>query len=255
MDSVNVDIVEPVTDFLSEHENGLLSIMGPTASGKTGLSIALAQDLEKRCGKTVEIICVDSRQVYRGIDIASTKITETEKQGIIHHGLDLITPEEEYSVVEFQQYAFGLIGNIFQRGNIPMLCGGTMLWLDAITENYEFGAKGEKSDKKNKPKWPSLKIGIHWERDRLYERINKRAEVIFGNAFFAEMVDIFAKYPNITRTARTTMGFNEAQSYLDGLMTQTEALYRYQQASRRYAKRQLTWWRGREDIVWITGTD
>ena len=131
--SIPQKIDSHLTTLLAEDEH-LISVLGPTASGKTSFSIQLAKYVEAEFSKTCEIICVDSRQVYRDISITSTKITPEEMQGIVHHGLDLVNPDEEYSVYNFQQYCFRLIPKILERGNVPILCGGTMLWLDAVTE-------------------------------------------------------------------------------------------------------------------------
>lgn len=238
-------------NFLAQHPAGLLVVLGPTASGKTGLSVELAHFVQQMTGKTVEIISVDSRQIYKDCDISSAKIGEVEKQGIGHHGIDMVDLETEYSVYDWQQYCVTTINKIRQRGHIPMLVGGTMLWLDAVTENYDFAEKGVKSDRRNTPLWPCLKLGLCWPRSVLYQRINERAKIQFESGLIAETKRVLEQYPTITKAAFTSFGYQEIQAYLLGLMTYQEALNKNQQRNRNYAKKQLTWWRGRTDVEWI----
>lgn len=245
------EIFQKISDFLDQNPNGVLEIFGPTASGKTDLSVEIAKTFGP-----AEVISVDSRQVFRGFDVSSAKITEEEMQGVPHWGLDLITPEEEYSVADFQWYAFQKIQEIQVRGPVPILCGGTMLWLDAISENYIFAEnKKEKSTQKGSPRWPFLKIGIHWNRDVLYNRCNRRAVGMFEHGLIEEVQTMRKHYPAMTRSASTNLGYQEIQAYLDGLYSFQEALEHYQKRTRNYAKRQLTWWRGRDDIQWIEGAN
>lgn len=245
-----VEIQKRVLAFLKENKNGVLEILGPTASGKTGYSIFLAHWIEKNSGKKCEIISVDSRQIFRGCTISSAKITEEEAQGVPHHGLNIANPEETYSVVQFQTYAFKKIKEIIARGNIPILCGGTMLWLDAISENYIFTDDPDaKSTKRGKPQYPFLKMGMYWDRAKLYARLNLRSAKMFEGGMIEEAQEMLQK--NISKSALTSFGYQEIAGFLDGTMTKTEALTLNQKRNRNYAKRQLTWWRGRNDIFWI----
>lgn len=241
-------------EFLTLHSNGIVVILGTTASGKTGVSVQLAQWLDSHMGKTCEIISVDSRQVYKDCDISSAKITEAEKQGVVHHGIDIVELETVYSVYDWQQYCFKTIKAIQARGHVPILAGGTMLWLDAVTENYDFDEKGVKSDRKKSPLWPSLKIGLGWPREVLYERINQRAQEQFDQGLIAETKAVLKAHPNISKSAFTSFGYQEIEAYLKGLLTYDEALNKNQQRNRNYAKKQLTWWRGRQDVNWIDMT-
>lgn len=238
-------------EFLRAQPNGLLVVLGPTASGKTGVSVPLAHWIEAQLGKRCEIISVDSRQVYKDCDISSAKITEEEKQGIVHHGIDMVDLKTVYSVYDWQQYCYKTIKSIQARGHVPILAGGTMLWLDAVTENYDFDEKGVKSDRKKAPLWPSLKIGLRWPREVLYERINQRAREQFENGLVEETKTVLAKHPKISKSAFTSFGYQEIEAYLQGLTTYEEALNKNQQRNRNYAKKQLTWWRGRQDVNWI----
>ncbi len=248
-----------VAEFLEENPQGVLEIIGPTASGKTGFSIEVAQFIASKLNREVEIISVDSRQVYKDCDISSAKITKEESQGVVHHGINLVNLDESYDVVKFKAYGFKTIKAILDRGNIPVLCGGTMLWLDAISENYVFSENPsndgdsifEKSTQKSAPLWPFLKLGLQWDREVLYDRINRRAEYQFENGLIEETKMVLEKYPGITKSAFTSFGYKEIQAYLEGTSTYEEALKLNQQRNRNYAKRQLTWWRGRADIEWI----
>ncbi len=265
-------IQEKSIDFIKENPNGVLEILGATASGKTDFTIELAKFIEKKTNKKSEIIVVDSRQIYRECNISSAKITEEETQTVTHWGMDLKNPDENFSVYEFQQYAFEKIEEIQNRGNIPILSGGTMLWLDAISENYIFtknpvkennledktrsrinleGKQYEKSPKKGKTKYPFLKIGLFHEREVLYKRINNRAQIQFESGLIEETKMIMKKY-SLSPNTYTSFGYKEINEYLQGKITYKRALEINQQRNRNYAKRQLTWWRGRNDVIWST---
>lgn len=241
------EIFERMRAFLEEHSLGVLEILGATASGKSAFAVAVA----KRIGRA-EIISVDSRQVYRGIDISSAKISVAEMQGVPHHGLNLVSPEEDFSVYDFQRYAFQVIEMIQSRGNVPILCGGTMLWLDAVSEHYVFSdQKDEKSAQKGCSKWPFLKIGLCWDRAVLYERINLRARLQFESGLVEETRSVLEKY-QVTKSVFSSFGYQEIKAYLDGMISCDEALRLNQKRNRNYAKRQLTWWRGRGEVFWVT---
>ncbi len=244
------DIQQNALSFLEENSKGVIEILGPTASGKTGFSVYIAKWIEKMHGKKCEIISFDSRQVFRGCDISSAKIMEEEMQEIPHHGLNIADPSETYCVVQFQKYAFEKIEEILSRGNVPILCGGTMLWLDAVTENYIFtDDPSEKSTQRGKPHWPVLKIGMHWDRAKLYERLNLRSVQMFEGGMIEETKEMLQK--NLSKSLLTSFGYQEIAAWLEGKISKEEALALNQQRNRKYAKRQLTWWRGREDVLWI----
>lgn len=244
------EIEQKIKIFLQKEESGVLEILGATASGKTGFSVRIAQWIEKELGKKCEIISVDSRQIFRGCNISSAKVTEEEMQEIAHHGLDIADPSETYSVVQFQQYAFEKIEEILARGNVPILCGGTMLWLDAVSENYVFTEDpNKKSTKRKASRWPFLKIGMHWDRALLYERLNKRSIQMFEGGMIEETKEMLTK--NLSRSTLTSFGYQEIMAWKEGKISKEEALMLNQKRNRNYAKRQLTWWRGREDVLWF----
>ncbi|MCK5461261.1 hypothetical protein KAI58_04725 [Candidatus Gracilibacteria bacterium] len=245
------EILKKVLDFYDQNSQSVLEIVGPTASGKTDFTVETAQFLEKSIGKKAEVIVVDSRQVYRECNISSAKITKEEMCGVVHWGIDLKNPDEDFSVYAFQQYAFAKIQEILNRGNIPILSGGTMLWLDSISKNYIFAeTQKEKSQKKGTPKWLFLKVGIFCEREILYERINARALKQFENGLIEETAQILKQY-DVSSSVMTSFGYTEIKDFLEGYISYDEALTQNQKRNRNYAKRQLTWWRGRDDVIWM----
>lgn len=245
-----IEILQLIKKFAQENANPIIEILGPTASGKTGFSVEVAKKISPS-----EILSVDSRQIYQEMDISSAKVTAQEMQGIPHWGLDLIRPDATFSAYDFQKYAFDCIDRIRSRGALPILCGGTMLWLDAISENYIFHeTPNKKSVQRGKPRFPVLKIGLHWDRKTLYERIDTRAEWQFEHGLIEETEKILKKY-TLSRSALTSFGYREIKDFLDGRIDREEALRRNQKRNRNYAKRQLTWWRGREDVIWVDGAE
>jgi tRNA dimethylallyltransferase len=118
----------------------LLTILGPTATGKSDLAVDIALWLKKTQGKTAEIISADSRQIYTGLDIGSGKITKKEMRGVTHHGLDIVSPKRKrlFSVSEFQKYAYQKIDEILAKGHVPILCGGTGFYISSIVDGTVF---------------------------------------------------------------------------------------------------------------------
>jgi tRNA dimethylallyltransferase len=244
------EILEKIYAFLNtkSDQEKVLEILGPTASGKTNFALWLAKKINP-----AEIISVDSRQIYRKVDIASAKISNDEMQGIPHWGLGIRNPDEEFSVYDFQQYGFSKIKEILDKKSLPILCGGTMLWLDSISENYIFSSDlSIKSNTKGNSLYKFLKIGIHWERKILYERINKRSQWLFENGLIEETQNLLTHY-NLSHSALSSFGYQEIRDYLDEKLSYDEALLLNQKRNRNYAKRQLTWWRGRNDVIWLDG--
>ncbi len=126
-----------VIDFLiSEPKKPLIVILGPTASGKTAFSIRLAHELQG-FGKTAEVVNADSRQLYRGFDIGTAKITPDEMQGIRHHLVDVLDPQQDCTIAWYKQEAQRVIADIHERGNIPLLVGGSMLYVSALIDGFE----------------------------------------------------------------------------------------------------------------------
>jgi tRNA dimethylallyltransferase len=246
--------------FTRQPTNKIIEILGATASGKSRLAVEIALKLKRENNITAEIISVDSKQIYQDCDISSAKISVEEMQGIVHHGLNICTLDKEFNAYLFQQYAFEIIRKIQNRGHLPILCGGTMMWLDAISEDYQFGW-WQRIWRKISPKkfsggkfsWEFFKIGINWERAKIYQRCDERAVWQFENGIIEETEKVLQKYPNITKSAFTSFGYQEIKQFLAGEISQEKALKTNQQRNRNYVKKQLTWWRGRNDVHLVDG--
>lgn len=282
----------------------VLAVVGPTASGKTALAVELA----KRLGG--EIVSADSMQIYKGMDIASAKPTEAEKQGIPHHMMDFLSPETPYSVAEYVKAARACILEIYKRQKLPILVGGTGLYVDSLLTGTQFietetdfdlrarletefdALGGEKmleklaafdrdtaarlhpnnrkriirafevytltgktmtealaaSREKPSPFTPCY-IGIAYEnREILYDRINRRVDIMLENGLLAEARAFFQGTPD---TAAQAIGYKELKPYLDGVLSLDEAVENLKRATRNYAKRQITWFKRNPQIHWI----
>jgi tRNA dimethylallyltransferase len=160
----------PLSQIETPKSDEIIVIAGPTASGKTDLSIQVALKFNG------EVISADSRQIYRGLDIGSAKITKQEMRGVPHHLIDILSPGEKYSVAQFQADTLSLIKDIQERGKIPIICGGTGLYIESVVEGYQFGDSGGKSKLKNGYN-PKFRVYLlHWPRDILRERISLRVD-------------------------------------------------------------------------------
>ncbi|MFQ9977074.1 tRNA (adenosine(37)-N6)-dimethylallyltransferase MiaA [Clostridium cadaveris] len=279
-------------------DNKILVLSGPTAVGKTSLSIELAHKLNG------EIISCDSMQIYKYMDIGSAKITSEEMDGIPHHMIDIIEPNESFTVADFKERASKLINDIKSRGKLPMLVGGTGLYIDSIICNLSF-TDGNKDDEyriyleslaKEKGKEYVHKLleevdsisakNIHYNnlkrviralevfkitgkpfseynigkkkydvpydvyyyvltmnRGELYERINKRVDIMFDDGLLEEVQKLKDLGYNSEMQSMNGIGYKELLHYLDGNISLEEAKDMIKQGSRNYAKRQLTWFR------------
>jgi tRNA dimethylallyltransferase len=279
----------------------LISISGPTASGKSGLAVALAKALEKE-GQRAEIVSCDSMQIYRGMDVGTGKVKPEEQEGIPHRLLDLLDPSEECSLADFTALAHEAIEQVAKTGALPILCGGTGLYLDHILYNTTLSdvpadealrAELEQYDNdtlhqrlaaadpesavaihknnrkrviraleiylvsgKTKSYYDSIsksKVSrynakrVHLvsnDRDFLYERINRRVDGMFLEGLEAEVRRVFSQNPS--KTAAQAIGYKEFLPYFEGSCTLLEVKEQIKQASRNYAKRQLTWFKKEE---------
>jgi len=282
-------------------------ITGPTATGKTALGVALAKELDG------EIVSADSMQVYRRMDIGTAKVTLEEMQGVPHHMLDVAEPYENYSVARYVNQADICVQDILKRGKLPIIVGGTGLYIDSLIAGRDFGEDssdealrlelsarydsvgGEKmleelgafdperakklypSDKnrivralevyytsgktitqhddetrKLPPRYDAAEIALSFEdRADLYARIDKRAELMADSGLFDEVRALLKSGVPEKCTAMQAIGYKEAAMALRGEISENEALEIIKRESRRYAKRQLTWLRRKENIGWI----
>lgn len=139
-----IDTARITTFFSLETEKPVIVIYGPTASGKTGLSVDIATSYGG------EIISADSRQIYRGLDIGTGKITQEEMSEVPHHMIDIITPDKDFSVVEYRNLALPILENIWKRGKIPIICGGTGLYIDSLIYERSFPKIPPDKERRNK---------------------------------------------------------------------------------------------------------
>ena len=286
--------------------NNLICICGPTASGKTGLSVALAQRLDG------EVVSCDSMQIYRGMDVGTAKPDREEMGGVPHHLLDVAEPGEDFSVGRYVKLAEAAITDIHSRGKTAIVCGGTGLYMDSLIKGETFAApsrpaqreyvehiaeeKGiqfaydmlmdadpetaEKlhlSDRKRilralevflitgmplsyhnaqsrlrPPKYEPAWIGLSFrDRSRLYARVDARVDRMMAQGLEAEVRRLLEAGIDPRTTAMQAIGYKELAAALRGETTLDRAVEQIKQSSRRYAKRQLTWFRRNEAIRWI----
>ena len=277
----------------NSRKNKVIAVVGPTASGKT----AFAVDLAEKIGG--EIISADSRLVYKGFDIGTAKPTLDERRGIPHYMIDIAEPEVDYSAGLYVHEAKRIIEDIQSRGKVPIIAGGTGLYINILLMNYdlpkvepdyelrkalkleedlpailaeldpETAQLIDKNDRKkliraieivkttgkpiqrrkNNPEYEIEWIGLNFPRDVLYDRINRRVDLMFEAGLIDETKNLLQKHGRIPNLLYT-IGYQEVIQYLDGLLTLGEAVDKLKQNTRRYAKRQLTWFRKNPAINW-----
>ena len=262
----------------------IVAIVGPTGVGKTKMSIELAKYLN------APIINADAVQIYKELNIGSAKVTEEEKEGIKHYLIDLKSPDEMYTVKDYQEAARKILQD-YKDKNI-IFCGGTGLYLCAALMDYRFYEdennetyegysneelyemvlkkdKNSQIDKNNRirmvrflnkkmvdvvePKllYPNvLFIGLTTSRDKLYQRINERVDKMFNDGLVKEVKYLYAKNPNSLILNRA-IGYKEVISYLNGEIYEEEAKDLIKKNSRHYAKRQYTWFNNKMNVKWF----
>ena len=280
-------------------------ICGPTASGKTALSIELAKKING------EIISCDSMQIYKDMNIGTAKPTKEEMQGIKHYLLDYVLPTKRYSVADYKRDAEKSIKKILEKGKVPIIVGGTGLYVDSLIYNIEYPEikfdeqyreklekeveekglenlykeakkidpiaveKISKTDKKrilrileiyhatgktkteqeiisrrNEPEYDYKVYALLWDREKLYDRINLRVDLMIKQGLIEEVKSILEKY-NTFPTAMQGLGYKEVVQYLNGELTKEKMIEKVKQETRRYAKRQMTWFRKNKQTVWL----
>nr|PZN11739.1 MAG: tRNA (adenosine(37)-N6)-dimethylallyltransferase MiaA [Caldicoprobacter oshimai] len=284
----------------------LVVIVGPTAVGKTRLSIELAKALNG------EIVSADSMQIYRYMDIGTAKPTAEERQGIPHHMMDIIDPGQEFSVAEYQRLATQAIDDIHSRNKLPIVVGGTGLYIKSLLYPMNFtdasydqefrkelqrqaetmgkeylhkklqavdpktAARLHPNDVRRviralevyhltgKPmseynqelekmdyKYNVAMIGLTMDRAKLYERINQRVDEMIEKGLLDEVKRLLDRGYTRDMISMQGLGYKELIDYLQGRVSLEEAIYILKRETRRYAKRQLTWFRAQKDIAWV----
>ena len=280
----------------------VLCIVGPTAVGKTKMSIELAKQLNG------EIISGDSMQIYRGMDIGTAKATMDERQGIPHHLIDEKNPDEPYSVAAFQQTVRAKMEEIKSRGKLPIIVGGTGLYIKSVLYDYEFAGESESKEvdeakyghlsneelhaklaavdeagakdihpnnrkrviraleiyetsgvkksemiekQEHKMIYDACLIGLTDDRTVLYDRINKRVDTMYETGLVEEVKALFDEGISAESQSIRAIGYKELYDYFKGFISLEESKELIKRNSRRYAKRQYTWFNNQMDVTWF----
>lgn len=278
----------------------VVAILGPTATGKSACAIELARRLNG------EIISGDSMLVFKNMNIGTAKPTAEELALVPHHLVDILPPDAQFSVVDFKQQAEALIEDITARGKLPIIAGGTGLYIKAVLENYSFNEVDEDKDLRlelereaeakgpevlykrlqeldpeaasiihpnnvrrviralesalkgghvsqevsAEPPYDALVFGLNMERDFLYERINKRVDIMLEQGLVQEVKQLLEQGVPTTCQSMQSIGYRQMVWYLEQGMAYEEAVDKLKQATRNFAKRQLTWYRKMPYIKW-----
>ena len=226
----------------SSNFNKVIVIAGPTGSGKTGVAIEIAREIGG------EIISADSRAIYKYMDIATAKPTLEERAGIPHFGLDLVEPGERFTVADWKEYAEGKIAEIRSRGHVPMVVGGTGLYIDAFIFDYKFGV----TDYSDREKMSSefVVFGIKTEKDELRRRLTERVNKLFVQELFDETEWLVKKYGWESQAMKSNF-YQFVWQYLRGEISLERAKELAVLDDWHLAKRQMTWFKRNLQIVWL----
>lgn len=287
----------------------VIVICGPTASGKTKLSIELAKEING------EIVSCDSMQIYKEMDIGTAKPTVQEMQGVKHYLIDFVSPDERYSVADYKKDSKKAINEIIKKGKIPIVVGGTGLYIDSLIYEIEYQeiefdeeyrkllesrveneglqaiyeeakkidevaiekispndkkrilrileiyhatgknkTEQEIQSRKKEVEYDYHVYALNWDRQILYERINQRVDIMVENGLVQEVEKIYKKYKKFP-TAMQGLGYKEVVEYLEGKCTKDEMIEKIKMETRRYAKRQMTWFRKNKQTIWLDGQE
>ena len=284
----------------------LIVIAGPTASGKTALSISLAKKFNG------EIVSADSMQIYHWMDIGTAKPTEQEKAGIPHHLMDFVDPRESFSVADYVGMAHNIIADTRSRGKLPIVVGGTGLYIDSLIRDVDFrrddgnpalrralldkaareGAQAlfaeleeidpvsagriprqnirrvaraiefyqvtgmpisahQAQTREKESRYTPLLFALRWDRQTLYRRIEARVDQMVNEGLFQEVERLWAMGCRKGMDSMQGIGYRQVLNYRAGLSTRVETIRLIKRDSRRYAKRQMTWFSRYPDMIWL----
>jgi len=290
--------------------NKIIVIVGPTAVGKTYVSVELAKKLN------TEVISADSMQIYKGMDVGTAKVSNDEKQGINHHMIDLINPDENYSVSDFKDDAENIIDNMLSENKTPVIVGGSGLYVNSLIYDLDFGnaksdnklrdyytyyyeehgqdalyeklrkidpESAEKIHKNNvkrvvralevyditgkkfselntdirkqSDKYDCILVGLSMDRKILYERINQRVDKMLSDGLIEEVRSLLEKGYDKNLVSMQAIGYKEIIDYLEGNVTLEDAVNILKQNTRRFAKRQYTWFLRDDNVKWFQVED
>jgi len=285
----------------------LAALVGPTAVGKTGLSLILAEDMRG------EIISCDSMQVYKGMDIGTAKAGAFEREIVPHHLIDVVEPDMCFTVADYQKAAVEAIRNISARGLLPIMVGGTGLYYQSVVDDFDFfpmesrdairhkweqvysqmgidylyeqvlsvdrdyaikiGSKDKKRmiralevyehtgkpftefQKRNTNSYNLAAVGLYLEREQLYARIEERVDKMIKQGLVEEVAKLREKGFDLSLNSMQALGYKQVYYYLEGMLGWDETLQAIKQETRRFAKRQYTWFNKDKRISWINVSD
>ncbi len=261
------------------NERKTIVILGPTASGKTGISIELGKAISgafterslSGCGlpsghspketlrkdalespyQGAEIISADSRAIYRGMELGTAAPSLEEQAGIPHWGIGIVDPGERFTVADWKEYAEEKIREIRERGNLPMVVGGTGLYIDALIYDYKFG-EHEKNSQCDRAEMCSqfLTIGVKTDAEVLRERITERADKLFVQELFEETRNLVERYGWGSQAMKSNI-YQFAWGYLQGEYSLEKAKELFIYDDWHLAKRQMTWFKRNKNIIWL----
>lgn len=288
----------------AENKIPIVVVAGPTASGKTGLAIEIAKLFNG------EIVSADSMQIYKYMDIGTAKPTAAEQEQCVHHLIDFLEPDDEFSVADYTELAHRVIADIHSRGKLPVMCGGTGLYINSVINDVEFGENQADEDMRRELKhiadtegnerlieilrefdpvsaarlhpnnvrrviraiefyrttgipisehqektkqivsrYQPVMFCVDHEREKLYERINTRVDIMIRDGLCDEVRRLMDMGYSSALNSMKAIGYKELIDHFNGLCSLEEAIEAIKQNSRRYAKRQLTWFRRDERII------
>lgn len=229
-------------------------ILGPTGSGKTAVSLTVAKHLQAHpVGgySGAEIISADSRAIYCGMDIGTAKPTQAEQAAASHWGIDLVRPDQRFTVADWKQYTEQKIYEIKEREHLPMVVGGTGLYIDALIYDYSFTRSAQKNYTDRQTLRTSfLNIGVSTPKETLRNNLKQRIDKMFTQELFAETQQLVAAY-GTKNAAFSADIYRFVWDYLQGKLTLSEAKARAFYADWHLARRQMTWFRRNPQIVWM----